>query len=127
MNYDIAASSLTAFQVTPANANTSTVTGSSVDIKDYVGEIGIIQDVGTVGGTNPTLNGKIQESLNGSTGWTDVSGAAFTEVTSTGNVQKLNLNTRSLSRYIRYVGTIAGSSPAFDLGVVGIGKAQASS
>ena len=125
MNYDIVADSITAFQVTPADARTSTVTGSAVDVRNYIGQLGFIQDVGTVGGTNPTLNGKIQDSADGSTGWADVDGAAFAQVTATGNIQKITVNTRDVKRYVRYVGTIAGSTPSFDMGVIGVGKLQA--
>lgn len=114
---------LTYATLSAPDAETSTVTGSGVDIRDYIGSIKITQDVGTVGGTSPTLDGKIQDSADNST-FADVSGATFTQVTSTGNQQSITLDTRSVQRYIRYVGTIAGTSPAFDMGASLVGKKQ---
>ena len=47
-----------------------------------------VQTVGTVGGTTPSITGKIQESADNST-WTDVANAAFTAVTASNNVQAI--------------------------------------
>lgn len=105
-------------------ARTSTVTGSAVDIRDYVGRIKVLQLVGTVSGTSPTLNGKIQDSADGSTGWADVTGATFTEVTASNSSQSIGVDTRACKRYIRYVGTIAGTSPSFMVGASFVGKKQ---
>lgn len=105
-------------------ARTSTVTGSAVDIRDYTGRIKVLQLVGTVSGTSPTLDGKIQDSADGSTGWADVTGATFTQVTASNSSQSIGVDTRACKRYIRYVGTIAGTSPSFMVGASFIGKKQ---
>jgi hypothetical protein len=96
-------------------AKTSTVTGSSVDCDGMTGSVVFTQQVDTVSGTTPTLDGKVQESLDGSTNWTDVSGATATQVTASTNVQ--NIVADRTKRYLRYVGTIAGTSPSFALSV----------
>jgi hypothetical protein len=95
---------------------TSTVTGSSGDLLAGDGRCFALQQVGAVSGTAPTLDGKIQESSDGSTNWTDITGATFTQVTATGNYQAITFD-RS-KRYVRYVGTIAGTTPSFALAVV---------
>lgn len=105
-------------------ARTSTLTGTAFDLQQYQGVVKIIQHVGAVSGTSPTLDGKIQDSADGSTGWADVSGAAFTQVTAANNLQSIGVDTRVAKRYIRYVGTIAGTSPSFTFGVVLVGQKQ---
>jgi len=96
---------------------TSTVTGAAVDTMGY-NDAMITLEVGTVSGTTPTLDGKIQESADGSTGWADITGATFTQVTASNSTQKIRLNglgVGSRKRYIRFVGTIAGTTPSFAL------------
>ena len=85
-------------------------TGISVDLLNADGPCFAIQAIGTVGGTTPSLTGKIQESSDGST-WTDISGAVFTAVTASENVQVLNF--QRTKRYARHVATISGTTPSF--------------
>lgn len=99
-------------------ARTSTVTTSAVDLRTYKGGIIIQQLVGVVSGTTPTLDGKIQTSADGSTNWTDISGATFTQVTASDSFQKIGIVENQTLGYIRYVGTIAGTTPSFTMGVV---------
>ena len=64
-------------------------------------------------GSSPTYNVKIQDSADNST-FADVTGATFTQVTSTASQQKLTINANDVQRYIRAVATIGGtSSPSF--------------
>jgi hypothetical protein len=101
--------------VTPRTA-TATVTGSAVDLISGDGRCFAVQQVGAVTGTSPTLAGKIQESADGSTNWTDIAGATFTTVTATDNVQAITFD--RTQRFVRYVGTIGGTSPSFPVGVL---------
>jgi hypothetical protein len=101
--------------LTPRTA-TTTVNGSAVDLLAGDGRCFAIQQVGTVTGTAPTLAGKFQESADGSTGWADIAGATFTTVSTTDNVQAIAFD-RTL-RYVRYVGTVSGTSPSFPLAVI---------
>jgi hypothetical protein len=94
---------------------TSSVTGTAVDLLTGDGRCFAIQLVGSLGGTSPTLAGKIQESADGST-WSDISGATFTTVTISDNVQAITFD-RTL-RYVRYVGTVGGTSPQIPIAVV---------
>jgi hypothetical protein len=106
------------------DVETSTITGSAVDVTSYKGKLKVTQDVGTVSGTSPTLDGKIQDSEDGSTDWTDVSDATFTQVTASNDIQSIGVDTRAVRKYVRYVGTMAGSSPSYDIGVSFIGEKQ---
>jgi hypothetical protein len=106
-------------------APTSTATGTGVDITGYEGVIKISQHVGVVSGTLPTLDGTIETSDSVSTGYTAITGAAFTRVIATGSVQSLGVDVRACKKYIRYVGTIGGSgTPTFNVAVVAQGQKQ---
>lgn len=109
-------------QVSVPAARTSTVTGSAVNLAGYAGAVLIVQDVGAVSGTTPTLDGKIQDSADGSTNWNDVAGATFVQVTASNNIQAINVDRRLAKAFIRYVGTIGGSSPSFTMGVTALAQ-----
>lgn len=85
--------------------------GVSVDAGGAVTNIfTAIQIVGGLAGTGtPTLTSKVQESTDGSNNWTDVTGGAFTAVTTTSNVQAIPF--KPTKRYIRTTGTVAGTNP----------------
>lgn len=114
---------LTQTSVSAIAARTSTVTATGIDISGYRGGLIVQQLVGAVSGTSPTLNGKLQSSPDNST-WSDISGATFTEVTSSDSFQKIGINVRDAAKYLRYVGTIAGTSPSFTMGVVLLGQKE---
>jgi len=96
---------LTPYSVVNAASQASTVTSAAVNLMtDDLESVVFIQNIGAVTGS---ITGKIQESADGSTGWADVSGAAFTAVSSANNTQALSLNPSATAGYVRYVGTIA--------------------
>jgi len=122
-NFITAAISTTGFILANPASNTSTLTGSSVDILDVDGPMLIVQQVGTVSGTTPTWDGKIQDSADGSTDWQDVTGATFTQVTASNKIHAIKLEASQVRRYIRYVGTIGGTStPTFPVAVSAWGR-----
>lgn len=97
-------------------ANTAAATSSAVDLIDYEGPVLVVQNHGTGTGT---LDGKIQDSADGSTDWQDVSGLTFTQVTTTANTQKIAFNAKSVRRYVRYVGTIVTGPHLIGVTLVG--------
>jgi len=119
---------LTEFDLSAIAARTATVTGAGVDISAYEGVLKVTQNVGTTTGTTPTLAGKLQASANNST-WTDIAGATFTGATGAGK-ESIALDTRKAgetavgARFIRYVGTIGGTSPSFTMGVYATGATK---
>lgn len=83
----------------------STTNGTSVDLNTSpvmkcfaVQSVGGFEDEGT-------LDGKMQESANNSD-WSDISGATFTQVDASNNLQQITF-TRTM-RYVRWRGVIAG-------------------
>ena len=69
----------TAMTLSASASQASTVTGAAVNLSGYDTPIVIVQSHGTGTGT---LDGKIQDSADGSTGWADVTGATFSQSTS---------------------------------------------
>jgi len=112
--HDLARHAILGVGLTPRTITANT-NGSSGDMLTGDGRCFAIQLVGSLGGTSPTLAGKIQESADGST-WSDISGATFTTVTISDNVQAITFD-RTL-RYVRYVGTVGGTSPQIPIAVV---------
>jgi hypothetical protein len=111
--------SVTALTLVAPSTRTATVTGTGVDLAPYVNTVNtnlkIVADVGTVTGTTPTLDIKIQDSDDNSS-FSDITGATFTQITATG-AGAVEIHTKTNKRYIRAVGTIAGTTPSFPLAI----------
>ena len=109
----------------PTDSRTATFTGSGIDMRDYTGQIVIIEDTeAATAGTAPTWNIKIQDSADDST-FADVTGATFAEVTATASQTKIGIVVDDVARYIRVVATLGGtSSPAFTSAVHLLGTKQ---
>jgi len=111
-----------------AARRTSTLTGTGIDVLHYEGVGLVVLNASAGTGTTPTLDVKLQHSDDDST-YADVTGGTFAQVTDgagTAGVQVLKVNVSDLKRYLRVIGTIAGTTPSFDFGVefVGIKKAS---
>ena len=112
----------------PATSYDATVEGTGIDVLDYEGVALAVLNASAGTGTTPTLDVKLQHSDDDST-YTDVTGGTFTQVTDvagTAGVQVLKVNVSDLKRYVRVVGTIAGTTPSFDFGAEFIGIKKAS-
>lgn len=112
--HDFARNALLNVGLTPRTA-TTTVTGSSGDLIAGDGRCFAVQQVGALTGTGASLAGKVQESADGSS-WTDIADAVFATVTTADNVQAVTFS--RTQRYVRYLGTVAGSSPSIPLAVI---------
>lgn len=115
---DLKTETTTAALVSSA-AIAATASQTGVDISDYAGNLLVVANIGAAtAGTNPTMNVKIETSDSSGSGYSDVSGAAFTEVTTVAGVQTMSLETRGLKKYIRTTTTLGGtSSPSFPVSV----------
>jgi hypothetical protein len=111
---DVQNEALVGVSVYPSTVN-DTNNGLAIDMIDADGSCFALQVIGTVGGTSPSLTGKIQESADNST-WTDVAGATFTAVTASNNVQTITFE--RTKRYLRHFRTVGGTSPTFPLAVL---------
>ena len=108
----------------PAERSAS-ANGSAVDILNYEGQAAAILQSAAGTGTTPTLDVKLQDSEDGSTGWADVIGAAFAQVTNAAaSIQVVKFNASAAKRYIRAVATVGGTTPSFACAVSFVGKKQ---
>jgi hypothetical protein len=95
--------------ISVAASASGTLEGSTVDAKDF-GDAVVFLDAGAFTGAG-TLDVKLQESADGTT-WTDISGAAFTQLTGAGH-QELSLKLdKDRKRYIRGYFTFTDTSGA---------------
>lgn len=93
---------------------------SALDVRAYVGiATAILMAIATTAGT---LAVKLQDSADGSTGWADVVGAAFTSVTAGPSAQRLAFNVGACRGFVRLSITVSGASAAYDVGVVALAK-----
>ncbi len=102
-------------QAFPPDDISDTTTGPAVAMDTGDGPCFAIQSVGEMPGDG-TLDGHIEESANGTSGWSAISGATFTQVDSSHNLQVIRFYRKQ--RYLRWVGTLGGSSPEFIVGVL---------
>ena len=94
---------------------TSTATSAAFDITDYIGSVRITSSFSAGGGTSPTLAGKITASATTGGSYSDVSGATFTGLTDAADsTESILVDTRTTEGFIKYVGTITGTSPTYD-------------
>jgi hypothetical protein len=106
-----------AVELLPAARRTSTTNGSGVDVRDYHGRGKVTLSTGTVTGTTPTQDVKIQDSADNSA-FADLSpNLAFVQQTVAGK-QEIQVDLDTVRRYIRAVATIAGTTPSFDSAVI---------
>jgi hypothetical protein len=96
----------------------STVNGSAIDRLGF-DEALVVVNSGT-NGTNGTVNIKVQESDASTSGFADIAGAAFAQITEANDntiyVGRLNLSGRK--RYIRVVATVGTAACDFGVDVI---------
>lgn len=100
-----------------AGSAVAATNGASIDTAGY-DEACVVASAGAIG-ASATLDVKIQDSADNSS-WADVTGAVFTQWggsdDNTAKIGMLKLNGNTVRRYIRCVGTVAGTGAA-DYGV----------
>jgi hypothetical protein len=118
----------TGVELASAASRTSTLTGTGIDVLEYEGVALVLLNASAGTGTSPTLDVKLQHSDDDST-YEDVTNGTFSQVTDaaeTAGVKVMKLNVSDLKRYLRVIGTIAGTTPSFDFGVEFVGITKAS-
>lgn len=114
---------ITVKSIVPVATFTADANGSAVDVSEYDGPVAVMLNA-SAGTGDMTLDVKLQNSADGSTGWADVTGAAFTQVTTTASSQKLVFNPAETLKYVRAVIDVGGTTPSFVIGsqLVGVPK-----
>src|SRR6478752_7325468 len=93
-------------------ALTTTTNGTPVDLMSMVGNQGsAMMVVGAVSGTQGTLDVKLQECTSTNGTFTDITGATFTQVTTSGTTTSglFLANFKATKRYVRAYATFAGT------------------
>lgn len=93
----------------------ATAAGDTVDLIDGDGGAFATIQVGQLDGSEVTVTGKVQESVNGTT-WTDISGATFAEIDASDAIETISF--RRSARYVRVHVTIAGTGPEVYLSAI---------
>lgn len=125
MNEQIIGDALQVIEVVAPARKTASENGSAIDLRDYVGDVKVILSTSAGGGTTPTLDVKLQESDATGSGFTDISGAAFAQVTDAADsTEAIVISADSNKRYLRAVVTIDGTNPTFDMALVAVGLKQ---
>lgn len=75
-------------------------------------------------GTTPTLDVKIQESDTLGSGYTDVPGGAFAQLTTFTTAQYAEIHIHWTKKYLRYSATTSGTSPSYVGVVIGLTPGQ---
>lgn len=119
MNITNIGQALQPLAIHPLAAVSADGNSTGIDLQDYEGEIAIFLDCDAGTGSGRTLDVKVRESDDDST-FTDVTGGAFTQIGTTASAQKLVLNTNGLKRYIRVDKDISGTTPSYNLSIVGV-------
>lgn len=101
------------FNTSTGASTDANLAGGSADLSpDVANVLSAFLIVGNAAGTTPTLNVKVQESTTGTGSWSDVADAAFTQVTTSNQIQVLPIKPKY--RYLRTTGTVGGTNPIFE-------------
>ncbi len=103
----------------PVAVVTADGNSTGVDLKEYEGDVAFVMDAGA-GSGDMTLDCKIQDSADNSS-YADVTGGAFTQVTTAASVQKIVLKSDEIRQYVRAVRDVGGTTPSFALSIKGYG------
>ncbi len=121
-----AADSQTITTVRPSALFTASANIDGVDLRDYVGKVALVVNVGVAhAGTSPTYDLYVQSSVNANGTGPVNANVTLTQVANTNSFQVLEIDTRSVRRYLRLVQTIGGSSsPNFPVSIALVGTKQ---
>lgn len=101
--------------VRPIGAVAGAVNGVAIDTEGYADAMAVVMVGATTGSPSSfTVDAKVQESANGTSGWTDISGAAITQVTAAAKTGEIAIPLRQRSAHLRYVRVVI--TPAFSGG-----------
>jgi hypothetical protein len=106
----------------PNAARSATGTGTAFDVRQMAGLGTLILDAAAGTGTSPTMALVVQDSVDGSTGWANVTGAAFAGLTTTASTQRLAVNLGATRGFLRMSWTIGGTTPSYQFSVSMLGR-----
>lgn len=99
---------------------TTSGNGTGVDVSDFQGLAKLVLNAGPTNAGTDTI--KLQDSADNSA-WSDVSGLAFTAVTTSASAQEILFNADKLKKYVRVVDTLV-TATSIVRGVTLVGRKQ---
>jgi hypothetical protein len=107
------------YSLAPKLVSTNTnATGDAVDLSNAQGQINATLIVGTTAGTTPTMDLKLQSNTtSATTGFTDITGATFTQVTSSAQRQVIKADMPQGHNWVRVTGTFSTQVTGFMVAV----------
>jgi hypothetical protein len=108
----------------PNATRTATGQGTAIDVRQLSGIAAVCLDTAAGTGTTPTMTVNIQDSPDGSTGWADIPGAAFTALTTVAAQQKIGVNMNSCRGWVRVQFTIGGTTPSYTFAVTAVARPE---
>jgi FlaG/FlaF family flagellin (archaellin) len=108
-------------QAIGANANVT-----NIDLRDYIGSVDVVFNIGVGTGTSPTYDAYLQSgSESNGANATNISGASITQAANANSFQQISVDTKAVGRYLKVVQTVGGSgTPLMPAGIVLIGTKQ---
>jgi hypothetical protein len=102
--------------INPTNSVAATINGPAIDRRGFLSCV-LHHACGAATGapTSRTVDAKLQESADGSTGWTDIAGASATQLTADNSEAEKDVDLSGAKSFIRVVETVAfvgGTAPA---------------
>lgn len=95
----------------PAAARGSgTAVSGPIAASGYAGDVVLAVHVSAASGTTPTLNVSLEESADGSSSWTAITGSGIAQLTAAGNALSYASPSKS---FVRVTATVAGTTPSF--------------
>ncbi|SRR6266704_2849387 len=104
--------------LTGAAAGAGTFTSGPVAPAGFFADVVLLVQCTAATGTSPTLNVSLEESADGSSSWTAVTGSAAAQLTGAGSSMS---NARLTKSFVRVTATIAGTTPAVTYRAVVLG------
>jgi hypothetical protein len=118
--YDIGSQIKNVTGVAPQAAAAGTINGPAIDRRGLNSCVLFVTAGAATGApTALTLDSKLQDSADGSTGWADLSGAAITQIVAASTDKQVDVNLKGAKAYIRVVqttGFTGGTTPTLNQG-----------
>lgn len=110
-------------QLAAVLSRTASSVTAAFDVSSYEGPIEFTLAAGAATvGSSPTLDVKITHCATAAGSYSDVTGGAFTQVTTTAGVQTIVVDKNALHQFVEVSWTIGGTStPTFPFGIIAKG------
>ena len=118
LNFPGACTTTTLLVAASAASTAAATSAAGVDLLAYDGPVIVVQNHGVSTGT---LDGKIQDSADNAA-FADVAGLTFTQSTATADTKTLVFGSKSVRRYVRYVGTVVTGPQVVGVTMAGLLK-----